>query len=441
MGVTLNTGLPRAPEFDSTLALRREGYAFGIHRFERLGCDAFETRIGLGRVVFARGAEAAAMFYHPGRFTRRGAVPPTTLVLLQDFGSMQQLDDEDHRHRKALFLRLLDVQATTRLALLFREEWDRQAADWERRDAIVLQAEVELILCRAVCRWAGVPLDDAEAAQRAGEFGAMLDGAGATGARLVHGMRARARVERWIRDHVRALRAGDPCVDSPAAAIARHRDRHGALLDELTAAVELINLLRPTVAVARWVTFAALALHDHRHLLPRLRAREPRLLQNMAQEVRRFYPLFPAIGGRVRVPFEWRGRRFRRGDRVMLDLHGTDHDPRLWAHPERFDPDRFRDWRGGLFDLIPQGAGDVARGHRCPGENPAIALLMIAIDGLATRLRYEVPPQDLRYRVDRVPSRPASGFVMRDVRRVGAAVHELAARREPAHAARERHGS
>jgi hypothetical protein len=45
--------------------------------------------------------------------------------------------------------------------------------------------------------------------------------------------------------------------------IATHHDADGRELDARTAGVELLNVLRPTVAVARYVTFAALALHDH----------------------------------------------------------------------------------------------------------------------------------------------------------------------------------
>jgi fatty-acid peroxygenase len=130
------------------------------------------------------------------------------------------------------------------------------------------------------------------------------------------------------------------------------------------------------------------------------------------------------IAGRVREPFEWRGRHFAPGDWVMLDLYGTNHHPGLWQHPERFDPDRFLGRDGNAFDFVAQGGGDVAAGHRCPGENPAIALLMTAIGGLACGLRYEVPPQDLRYRLDRFPALPSSGFVMSNVRRVGDGAYE-----------------
>lgn len=124
------------------------------------------------------------------------------------------------------------------------------------------------------------------------------------------------------------------------------------------------------------------------------------------------------VGGRVLTPFEWRGRSFERGEWVLLDLYGTNHDPLLWEQPQRFDPDpdRFRHWQGSEFDFIAQGGGDVSRDHRCPGGNPAITLLMAAVGELAVALQYEVPAQDLRYRLNRFPSIPESRFVISAVR-------------------------
>lgn len=52
-------------------------------------------------------------------------------------------------------------------------------------------------------------------------------------------------------------------------------------------------------------------------------------LEPCIQEVRRVYPFFPAVPGRVCTLFEWHGHRFDVDDRVSLDLYGTCHDPGL----------------------------------------------------------------------------------------------------------------
>jgi fatty-acid peroxygenase len=129
-------------------------------------------------------------------------------------------------------------------------------------------------------------------------------------------------------------------------------------------------------------------------------------------EVRRFYPFFPAVGGRTLAEPEWRGEPLPRGQWILLDLYGTDRDPRTWEQPERFLPERFRDWRGDPYTFVPQGAGDHESGHRCPGEWATIALVRSAVRALTREIAYTVPDQDLRIRPSRIPPRPASGFVI-----------------------------
>jgi cytochrome P450 len=76
------------------------------------------------------------------------------------------------------------------------------------------------------------------------------------------------------------------------------------------AAGELINVLRPTAAIAWHVTFAALALHEYPQCRGRLMS-EPmpfdadRYGYCFMQEVRRFYPFTPFVGARVKAPFTW----------------------------------------------------------------------------------------------------------------------------------------
>ena len=93
------------------------------------------------------------------------------------------------------------------------------------------------------------------------------------------------------------------------------------------------------------------------------------------QEVRRFYPFFPMVGGRVRAPFVWRGAQFKIGDRVLLDVHGTDHDPRSWESLDEFRPVRHVNGRDVSYALIPQGGGDPTQTHRCAGESATIEIM------------------------------------------------------------------
>jgi len=135
------------------------------------------------------------------------------------------------------------------------------------------------------------------------------------------------------------------------------------------------------------------------------------------QEVRRFYPFFPLVAAVVEDEFEWKGYRFPRGRWVLLDLYGTDHDGRLWERPEEFRPERFRGREVSPFDLIPQGGGDYHRHQRCAGEWVTVELMKVALSQLAEFMTYDVPAQDLRVSLSRVPAIPRSRFVISNVER------------------------
>lgn len=410
--------IPREKTPDSTLALLADGYTFISKRCRRYNTDVFATRLMLRDVVCTRGEDAARMFYHPGRFSRKHAMPPTALKLLQDKGSVQLLHGDAHRRRKEMFLSLMTPAAIQRLIDISTEEWRKATGSWQTRETIILHDAVEAILCRAICRWAGVPLTEPEARARTEEFDAMIDGAGAVGPRNWRGMLLRSRTERWGRGIIERLRAGElnASEDRAAHIIAWHRNLDGEPLDPQVAAVELINVLRPTVAVAWYVTFAALALHDYPDWRQRLEAGAEQDVEWFVQEVRRFYPFFPVIGGVVQEAFGWRDHRFTSGIWVLLDLYGVQHDKRIWGDPEVFRPERFGAWNGSPFNFVPQGGGDYGDGHRCPGEWITIALLKNAVCSLTRSMRYEVPQQDLGVDLSRMPALPASRFVIRNVR-------------------------
>ena len=412
--------LPRDPAFDSTLPLLfSDGYTFIRKRCRRYGTDVFETRLALQQAICMTGEEAARMFYEPGRFTRKQAMPLTAFLLLQDKGSVSEQDGEVHRHRKEMFMSLMTPAQIQQLTERFAEEWRAAIERWSSHDEVVLHHEVQELLCRAVCAWAGVPLTQAAARQRTREFAAMIDGAGTIGPRNWWGLLLRMRTERWARRIVKQIRSGklDGPEECAAHVIAGHRDHEGNLLDVKTAAVELLNVLRPTVAVARFVTFAALALHQHPTYRRRLRADDEDDLERFVQEVRRFYPFFPFIGGRAKEAFNWRGYRFAEGTWVLLDLYGTDHDERRWEEPQAFRPERFETWDESAFSFIPQGGGDHFAGHRCAGEWITIALMKRAVRLLTKAMQYDVPEQDLHVPLSRMPTIPKSRFVISNVKR------------------------
>jgi fatty-acid peroxygenase len=409
------SSIPRDTSLDSSLALLREGYHFISNRKNRFQSDIFETRLMFKKVVCITGEEAGQIFYGGNRMTRKGAVPFNTVTLLQDYGSVQTLDDQAHLLRKQMFLSFLNQSSVEKLVEIAKEEWEKQISVWEDLESVALHEAVEEIFCRAVCRWAGLRLTDTEIKKRTKEFSGMIDGSGSTGFRNLRGQVLRSRSERWAKDLIRNIRNNRVTLPpgSLVQTISLHKGSDGQMLPDAIAAIELLNVLRPTVAVARFVTFAALALHEHPQYRERLH--DNAFTEFFVQEVRRFYPFFPFIAGRVKEEFKWRGHEFRKQDWVIFDMYGTNHDNRIWKNPNQFDPDRFQDWDGNAYNFVPQGGGDILTGHRCPGESATVELMKMSVQMLAFGFKYSVPPQDFRISYSRMPAIPEDGFIIRNV--------------------------
>ena len=420
---TLEAHVPHDRSPDSTLAVWRDGYGFISKRCRRYGSDAFRTRILGQRAICLHGPKAAHLFYDATRFERRDAVPKRVQKTLTGERGVQTLDGAAHQDRKRMFMSLMTPASVDALVQIVVAEW-RDALDrWAAEPRVILFDEVQRLLCRSVCKWAGVPLGDDDVVARAGDLGVMVDGFGGAGPRNWRGRRARRRCEAWIAAVVDDVRAGrlETAAGTATAVIARHRDPAGRLLDRQVAAVELLNVLRPVVAIATYVTFAALALHDHPESRERIRSGDEEAAELFVQEVRRFYPFTPFLGARVRSTFEWHGQVFEQGTLVLLDVFGTLHDPELWDRPDLFEPERFREWNENSFDFIPQGGGDYQMGHRCAGEWITIALVKAAVQLLAGAMDYNVPAQDLRVSLHRIPTLPRSRFLISHVRNTVAA--------------------
>lgn len=415
--------MPRIPHdksFDSTLALLRDPYEFIRKRSHRYGSDLFQTRLLLHPTICMTGPAAAELFYDQERFTRRGAAPARMQKTLLGEGGVQGLDGEAHQHRKQMFLSVMTPEHLDQLLALAAHWSNTYARRWAEMDQVALYGDMREILTRAVCAWSGTPLEDAEVALRTRELTALFAGAGAVGWQHWEARLARKRSERWAGRIIEEIRAGTliPPKESAVSVIAWHRDFNGDLLSSRVGAVELLNVLRPTVAVAVYIVFVAHALHTFPACRELLQSDEDEYVEWFVQEVRRFYPFFPAVVARTRCDFEWQGYRFPQGRRVMLDLYGTNHDVRAWDAPEEFRPERFRQWDRDPFTFIPQVGGDHWVHHRCPGEWIAIKLMKMAAQFLTSRITYDVPDQDLHIDRSRLPALPRSQFIMSNVRTV-----------------------
>ncbi|WP_137991817.1 cytochrome P450 [Streptomyces vilmorinianum] len=407
---------------DHTAALLLKGYAWLPDLRRRSDGALVRTRV-LGRPAFVlRGPGAVAFFYDERHVRRHGALPGPVLDTLFGRGAVHTLDGAPHRARKALFVAELKAPAAVAdLVDRVRAEWRRAFAPPHGRE-VVLFDEAALVLARAVCAWSGLALTQKQTVRMAHDCVAMVDGFATPGPRHLRARRARARQEKVLARLVEEARAGAAhAPGTPFDAVVRHHDADGETLDARTAAVELLNIVRPTVAIAWYVVFAAHAMDrwpGQRQLLredvgtylePYSETYAGSYAEPFAHEVRRFYPFVPFIGGLAAADLRRDGRDIPAGTLLLLDVYGQNHDPELWHDPYRFDPERFLRRPPLPDELIPQGGGDAKNGHRCPGEDITVAVLAALATELA-RLEYTVPAQDLKISLRRIPTRPRSGF-------------------------------
>ncbi|MGY4691608.1 cytochrome P450 [Salibacterium sp. K-3] len=411
--------IPKEPGIDHTINLLAEGFHFISNRREQFQSNIFQTRIMGQKAICLSGKEAAGVFYDNNFFQRKEAAPKRVKKTLFGQNGVQGMDGEDHKHRKRMFLSLMTPDRLQELDDIALAHWKRKAKAWEGMAAIVLFDEAEEIMCRAACEWTGVPLPENEVKQRTREFSEMIDAFGGIGTRYKRGKKARKSCEKWVQQIIKEIRSGKltPPAYTAAYVIAMHTERNGRKLDTSTAAVELINVLRPIVAIGRFIMFGALALHEYPAVEEKLRSTGNEEYTRMfVQELRRYYPFAPFTGAVVRKDFLWNECRLKKGTLVIMDIYGTNHHPELWEEPEVFRPERFRGWEGHPFSFIPQGGGDHYTGHRCAGEWITVMLMKTSMEFLTKRLTYDVPPQDVSYDMARIPTLPKSRFVIKNVK-------------------------
>jgi fatty-acid peroxygenase len=394
---------------DSSAMVLVKGYGWLPDRRRASRDGVAETRFVGRRATGLCGPDAVRFFYDEASVRRSGAIPGFVQDTLFGRGSVHGLDDGVHRRRKAMFLDLLtppdhvdDLVASTGKA------WDGAVPGWGQQASVILFDEVARVLTCGVYDWARIPVGDE--AELARDLVTMVDGFATGGPRHFRARRARQRREQWLADLVSQVRDGRHHVPagSVLATVANHRQADGQLLPPRTAAVELLNVIRPDVAVCWLVAYSAHALHRWPQWRDRLVRGDKDFAVAFAHEVRRFYPFAPFIGGLARRELAYLGHRIPEGSLILLDLYGQNHDPSLWRDPYAFLPTRFEAHPPGAYDLVTHGGGDPATGHRCPGE-PAVVALLADLSVRLARLDYTVPPQDMSISLGRIPARVRSG--------------------------------
>ncbi|MGO2519363.1 MAG: cytochrome P450 [Microbacterium sp.] len=411
---------------DDSISLLTRGYDFGarIWRRVRVGARSAPLRLLGDEAIFVRGAEGVELFYDEGRIARHGAMPAIVQETLFGHGSVHSLDREEHRHRKATFVDVLyeDAQVERLLPLLERE-WQDELDAWIDRSSTRTAYDAGVgALGRSIMKWAGLPGTAAAKTRWSARLAQIVDGFGAPySPEFVLAWLNRRWSDRHTQRLIEAVRTDVLPAAEEGTALYEwtwHRDEHGNLLPSRTAGIELQNSIRPMIAVARFLAYAAKELHDRPQWRRRIAAENAErgslvggpLATAFAQEIRRTALFVPMLPGWATADIEFDGQRVAAGGRVVLDILGTNTDERSWERPGAFDPERFVgvDDYEALRAFVPHGGADVARGHRCPGEKLAIAGLAAGIAAMSDP-GVSILDSGLEVNRRRMPTKPASG--------------------------------
>lgn len=394
------------------------------------------TRAMFKEATLIRGEGGVDAFYDSTRMKRGGAMPKFIQGPLFGEGAVHTLDGEEHSVRKN---QLADVayvdENVADFGTVVDEELHTLLDEWAAGDHADVHTGAALAYGRAAFRWAGVELPRDEADEKSLQMTQLLDGFGHLGPGHIQARLNRRRLDAWYENLITEARSGTRTATSGTAldAMANLRGVDGELIDAKTAGIELQNLTRPTIAVARFAAFAAVALVENPEWVQRIRAEQSgssflggREAVAFAQEVRRIFPFVPMLPAMATEDTEIMGCPVNKDERVALDFYGTLTDPNHWENPETFDPQRFLDMEGletledyeKIKAFIPQGGAEVRTGHRCPGEKIAVTALAATVVALCRdNVSISGSPEDRTFDWTQVLTRPDTGVRVRVTRR------------------------
>ncbi|MBM2659765.1 cytochrome P450 [Staphylococcus pseudoxylosus] len=409
--------MPKDRGIDHTLNLLKEGYHFIINRSESLNTNIFKTNL-LGKKVYCLiGSTGAELFYDDELFKRDNAAPSRIKKTLFGQNGVQGLDGEAHQKRKSMFMKLMDDNAMKKIGILTDKYWNIYFNNTTSLKNISMYQASKKVFLQTACEWTGVPLKKDEIDKRVVQLAKLFEHAASIGLKHWQARSARTSANKWIEEIVRKVRSRNLDIKKDRALykFAWFRDINGELLEDKVVAVEILNILRPMVAVSVWVANLGLAMHQFPEEARKLQNNNDKDIEMFLQETRRYYPFFPFAIANVKKDFEYDGYKFKKDTLTLLDLYGTNRYQEDWSQPEAFIPKRFKDWENSPFSFIPQGGGNYDFGHRCAGEFITIVLMKTTVQYLINNITYEVPEQNFKFNFNDIPAIPSDGFVISNI--------------------------
>lgn len=397
-----------------------EGYLLLTELRKEADAPVVKARLLKKEVIAIYGKEAAKKFYDPRNFKREGAMPKLVLKTLFGEDGVQTLDGNAHEHRKTIFMNLMTperMEAYHRiLDKNLTQKMDQQQGEFELFDV------AKDVLFRSICEWSGIDLskiNKKEVEQLAEYQISMISSAVTNPTTHIKGIENRKKSEKWAQSLIEKARTSPVAGKEDVAlyAFANATDDQGELLPIEVAAVELLNVIRPTVALTVWIALMGHALFSRPDIYQRLHAEFDQLQDSFIQEMRRYYPFFPMLPAFAKQDVEVDGYLIPKDSWVVLDLYGTNHDERMIETPEVFRISRYLGKEKHIsydeeYEMIAQGGGKFEAMHRCAGEWITLHTLRVFSDQLVNKYQFSVPEQDWTISMNQFPTYPKSKAIL-----------------------------
>ncbi|HTA32035.1 MAG TPA: cytochrome P450 [Solirubrobacteraceae bacterium] len=215
-------------------------------------------------------------------------------------------------------------------------------------------------------------------------------------------------------EHIAATRA-DPRLDEREdilAMMVAARDEDGEGLSDEQLRDELITLIaagHETTATA--TAWGVELLVHHPTVMARAGAGEDAYLEALVKEILRIRSPIPITSARHMLePFTIGMWSIPPDVAVLVDAYGVHHDPRTYAEPHAFRPERFLEDPPDGYSFLPFGGG----AHRCLGASLALLEMKVVLRELLARVELERTTDTLARPVPGGPTlRPRGGTRVR----------------------------
>jgi cytochrome P450 family 138 len=429
---------PSSPMAVQTLAMRTRQRPYLEHARRRFG-SMFTVRLfGLGDTVIVSDPELIKQVFRADPTVLHAGTGSPLRPLLGE-NSLLGIDEAQHMEQRKLLLPPFKGQRMkayeSMIAEIAAEEIDSWPQDTEMSTARPMQRITLRAILRAVFgaegeqlhaleelipRWTahGTRMSLAPELQRS--FGPWSPWA--------KFLKLRAQID-VVLDELIATAKADPQLEQRADVLAlmvqaRHED--GSPMSNPEIRDELVTMLvAGHETTSHTLAWAIERITRHPELLGRLVAEVDEggkaLREATIREVQRSRPVIAFAARVVRKPFELGGFRLPIGSRLLLAACLTHYDPNLFAHPERFQPERFLDKLPDTYTWIPFGGGV----RRCIGATFAHMEMDIVLRVLLERVEL-VPTSaaDERWAFRGVVWAPAEGGKAVVRQRVRAPAHD-----------------